>query len=127
MQNTLVRVSAEPTRTRILITQGAMDIGKVILPPSHSAHPRAMTVFLEGLSMLLNERLCVVLCVDEQSASCASLGLLDALGGGERSLFYEVAVAARLCRRRRQRTERLLRLPRSNFRDLREFSWESAL
>src|SRR5262245_28345438 len=96
--NTLVRLSAETTRTRVLITQGQTDIAKAILPPSSSAHPRAMATLLEGLSLFLNERLCVVLCVDEHSASCGSLGLLDGLGFGERSVFYEVGVAARLSR-----------------------------
>jgi hypothetical protein len=124
MQNSLVRLSAEPTRTRVLITQGTMDIGRAILPPSSSAHPRATTALLEGLSLFLNERLCVVLCVDEESASCASLGLLDALGHGERSLFYEVGVAARITRRDRRRAERGLHLAGGDFRDLRQLHWE---
>ena len=120
--STLVRLSAEPTRTRVLITQGTMDIGKAILPPSTSAHPRAMTTLLEGLSLVLSERLSVVLCVDERSASCASLGLLDALGYGERSLFYEVAVAARLSRAEQRRT-RALHIAGSDFRDLRQLAF----
>lgn len=126
MQNTLVRLSAEPTRTRVLITRGAMDIGKAVLPPSSSAHPRAMAMLLEGLSLFMNERLCVVLCVDEQSASSSSLGLLDALGYGEQSLFYEVAVAARVSRRDQRRAERALPLPGGDFRDLRQLNWEWA-
>lgn len=125
--NTLVRLSAEPTRTRVLITQGKTDIGKVVLPPSRSAHPRATATLLEGLSLFLNERLCVVLCVDEHSASCGSHGLLDALGYGERSLFYEVGVAARLSRAERRRAERALHLPGGGgFRDLRQLTWEWA-
>lgn len=121
--NTLVRLSAEPTRTRMLITQGATDIGKAILPPSASAHPRATATLLEGLSLFLNERLCVVLCVDEHSASCRSLGLLDALGYGEPSVFYEVAVADRGCRASRRRAERVLPLCGADFRDLRQLHW----
>ena len=78
--NTLVRMSAESTRTRVLITQGSRDIGKAILPPASGAHPRAMATLLEGLSLFLHERLSVVLCVDERSGSYASVGLLDALG-----------------------------------------------
>ena len=124
MRNTLVRLSAEPTRTRVLITQGTMDIGKAILPPSSSAHPRAMAGLLEGLSLFLNERLSVVLCVDEDSASCATLGLLDGVGHGERSLFYEVGIAARVTRRDRRRGERGLDLPGGDFRDLRQLHWE---
>jgi hypothetical protein len=124
--NTLVRLSAEPTQTRVLITQGSRDIGKAILPPSGSAHPRATATLLEGLSLYMNERLCVVLSVDEWSASSDSLGILDALGHGERSVFYEVAVAARLSRASRRRVGRVLRLPGSDFRDLRQLSWEWA-
>jgi hypothetical protein len=124
--NTLVRLSAEPTQTRVLITQGSRDIGKAILPPSGSAHPRATATLLEGLSLYMNERLCVVLSVDEWSASSDSLGILDALGHGERSVFYEVAVAARLSRACRRKASRVLRLPGSDFRDLRQLSWEWA-
>jgi hypothetical protein len=124
--NTLVRLSAEPTQTRVLITQGSRDIGKAILPPSGSAHPRATATLLEGLSLYMNERLCVVLSVDEWSASSDSLGILDSLGHGERSVFYEVAVAARLSRASRRRVGRVLRLPGSDFRDLRQLSWEWA-
>ena len=125
--NTLVRLSAEPTQTRVLITQGSRDIGKAVLPPSSSAHPRATATLLEGLSLFLNERLCVVLCVDEHSASCGSLGLLDGLGYGERSVFYEVGVAARLSRAERRRKERALYLQGGgDFRDLRQLSWEFA-
>jgi hypothetical protein len=124
--NTLVRLSAEPTQTRVLITQGSRDIGKAILPPSGSAHPRATATLLEGLSLYMNERLCVVLSVDEWSASSDSLGILDALGHRERSVFYEVAVAARLSRASRRRVGRVLRLPGSDFRDLRQLSWEWA-
>jgi hypothetical protein len=107
----------------MLITQGPTDIGKAILPPSANAHPRATATLLEGLSLFLNERLCVVLCVDEHSASCRSLGLLDALGYGEPSVFYEVGVAARGCRASRRRTERALQLSGGDFRDLRQLSW----
>lgn len=122
--NTLVRLSAEPTRTRVLITQGLTDIGKAVLPPSSTAHPRATAALLEGLSLFLNERLCVVLCVDEHSASCGSLGLLDALGYGERSVFYEVGVAARVSRADRRRGERVARMPGvGDFRDLRQLTW----
>lgn len=125
--NTLVRLSAEPTQTRVLITQGPRDIGKVILPPSAGAHPRATATLLEGLSLFLNERLCVVLCVDEHSASCGSLGLLDALGYGERSVFYEVGVAARVSRADLRRTQRAVHLQGGgDFRDLRQLTWEFA-
>lgn len=124
--NTLVRLSAEATRTRVLITQDGRDIGKAILPQSASAHPRAMATLLEGLSLLLNERLCVVLCVDDRCASCGTAGLLDALGYGERSVFYEVGVAARGERAERRRRARTLHLPGGDFGDLRQLTREWA-
>jgi hypothetical protein len=106
MGTTIVRLSAEPTRTRLLMTQGPRDIGKVILPRAPSAHPRAAATLLEGLSLFLGERLSVVLCVDEGSTSSCELGLLDGLGFGERSVFYEVGIAAR-----ESRADRRQRLP----------------
>jgi hypothetical protein len=122
MSTTIVRMSAEPTRTRLLMTQGPMDIGKVILPRAPTAHPRAATTLLEGLSLFLGERLSVVLCVDEGSTSC-ELALLDGLGYGERSIFYEVGVAARMPPVYR-RAASALRLPGSDFRDLRQLTLE---
>ena len=123
MGTTIVRLSVEPTRTRLLMTQGPRDIGKVILPRAPSAHPRAAATLLEGLSLFLGERLSVVLCVDEGSTSSCELGLLDGLGFGERSVFYEVGIAARESRADR-RAARALRLAGSDFRDLRQLSWE---
>jgi hypothetical protein len=124
--NTLVRLSAEPTRTRVLITQGPTDMCKAILPPSAGAHPRAIPTLLEGLSLLLNERLFVVLSVDERSASCDSLGLLDALGFGERSVFYEVGVATSPSRAARRQRGRVLQFAGGDFSDLRQLRWEWA-
>ena len=88
MEPTIVRLSPESTQTRLLMTRGARDLGKVILPGAAHAHPRAASTLLEGLSLFLGERLCVVLCVDERSTSC-ELDLLDGLGYGARSLFYD--------------------------------------
>ena len=125
--NTLVRMSAESTRTRVLITQGSRDIGKAILPPASGAHPRAMATLLEGLSLFLHERLSVVLCVDERSGSYASVGLLDALGDGARSVYSQGGVAAHVTRAERRRSEQAIRLGGGgDFRDLRQLSWEWA-
>ena len=122
MGTTIVRLSAEPTQTRLLMTQGPRDIGKVILPRAPSAHPRAAATWLEGLSLFLGERLSVVRCVDEPSTSC-ELALLDGLGDGERCLFYEVGAATRLSAAS-LRAARTLRLPGSDFRDLRQLTLE---
>ncbi|MBX3252082.1 MAG: hypothetical protein KF901_33215 [Myxococcales bacterium] len=123
--NTLVRLSAEPTRTRVLITQGPNDIGKAVLPRSANAHPRSMVTWLEGLSLLLGEQLRVVLCVDDRSGSSDSLGLADALDVGRASVFYEVDVAPRSARGDRRRAKQRLRLSgNGDFRDLRPLTWE---
>jgi hypothetical protein len=126
VHNTLVRLSAEPMQTRMLVTQGARDIGKAVLPGGLHVHPRAMPTVLEGLALFLQERLCVVVSVDETSSSSCGLGLLDALGCGERNVFYDVGIAARLGRGERRRMQRQLRLPDTDFRDLRQLEWEWA-
>lgn len=118
----LVRLCAETTRTRMLVTEGSRDIGKVVLPPAPMAHPRAAATLLEGLSLFLGKRLQVVLCVDERSDSSCGLGLIDGLGYGERGVFFEVGVAARVGRGVRR--ERGLRLSGVDFRDLRQLGWE---
>jgi hypothetical protein len=119
---TIIRLSAEQTRTWLLMTQGPKDIGKLILPRVESVHPRAATTLLEGLSLFLGERLSVVLCVDDRSPG-SELCLLDGLGYGAASLFYDVGVAARLPPRER-RAARALRLADSDFRDLRQLTLE---
>src|SRR5690606_22507702 len=96
------------------------------LAAEHGGAPARVPMLLEGLSPFLNERLCAVLSVDEQSASCDSLGLLDALGFGERCVFYAVGIVARLSRVERRCGERALHLAGGDFRDLRQLRWEWA-
>ena len=122
---TLVKLSAEATQTRLLVTQGPRDIGKVIFPASGSAHPRAAATLLEGLSLFLGERLSVVLCVDDGPLSSCGLGLLDGLGYGQRSVYYDIGVAVREQQRDRRRARRAERLDGvGDFRDLRQLHWE---
>lgn len=118
---TIVRLSPETTRTRLLMTQGPNDLCRASLPAMVSMHPRAMTTLLEGLSLIVGERLAVVLCVDESSSSSHAPGLLDELGYGEGSVFYDVAVAVRETRRERARRQRLEGM--GDFRDLRQLDW----
>lgn len=121
---TLVRLSSEATQTRLLITQGQRDVGKMIFPAPGSAHPRAAATLLEGLSLFLGERLSVVLCVDDRSPSSCGLELLDGLGYGQRSLYYDVGVAVREPQRERRRARRGARLDGvGDFRDLRQLHW----
>ena len=119
--STIVRLSPETTRTRLLMTQGPADLCKASLPALPSGHPRAMATLLEGLSLLVGERLAVVLCVDDRSSSSWAPDLLDGLGYGERSVYYDVAVAVRETRRERARRRRLEGM--GDFRDLRQLDW----
>ena len=81
--------------------------------PFRSAGPRDHA--LEGLSLWTQQRLSVVLAVDELAPSfCGSTDLCDALGYGTRSLHFEVGVAVRHPRRARRRIDGV-----GDFRDLR--------
>jgi hypothetical protein len=95
-------VTIAPTRdrVRILATTLGRDVLKAVLPPAQM-HPRAATTLLEGLAQWHGKPLSVVLSVDESEPGCAT-GLLDALDFGERTLFYEVTVAAQDHRRHRR-------------------------
>jgi len=117
----IVRLSPETSRTRLLMTQGPNDLCKAALPALQSSHPRAITTLLEGLSLLVGERLAVVLCVDDWSSSSRVPGLVDGLGYGEGSVYYDVAVAVRETRRERARRRRLEGI--GDFRDLRQLDW----
>jgi hypothetical protein len=119
--STIVRLSAEPTRTRLLMTQGGSDLCKASLPAMGSVHPRAASTLLEGLSLFAGERLAVVLCVDDQSPTSFAPALLDGLGYGTTSVYYDVAVAIRETRRERARRRRLEGI--GDFRDLRQLDW----
>jgi len=115
MEPYTVVISASLTRTRVLLTRGPDELLRAYLPPpSQVRHERSMPVFLEGLALLLDSALRVVLSVDEQQAACC-LGLTDPLGLAERSLYYQVELITRPVRRRRGRRIRGI----GNFADLR--------
>lgn len=100
MDSITVMLSPEPTRTRMLAIGDGRDLLKAVLPPLSCAHPKAVVTVLEGLSLWTQQRLCVVLAVDEVAPSfCTSTDLCDALGYGTRSLYFEVGVAVREGRR----------------------------
>ena len=89
-------------RTRALVSHGPDELLRALLPaPSLVRHERATVTFLEGLSLWLDARLRVVLCVDAQQASFC-LGLTDDMGRGLRSVFYAVEVRERGVRQRRE-------------------------
>jgi hypothetical protein len=92
MNSITVVVAPEPTRVRMLVRRCGRDVLKAVLGPARTAHPRAVATLLEGLALWHQQRLGVVLCVDDPFDGCA-LGLCDALGFGKRSVHYEVGIA----------------------------------
>jgi len=101
-----VRLTPSKRRTRVEVR---MTSGKALLraslpPLTEVRHHRAVTTLLEALSLWLDERVCVALCVGER-ASCFAFGLTDELGGGARSVFYAVEVVGPERRRRRAGAE----------------------
>jgi hypothetical protein len=97
------RVVLSPTAkwTRVLVTHGPDELLRAVLPaPSQVRHERSVPVFLEGLAMLFDARLHVVLSVDAREAGFC-LGLTDEMGVGLHSLYYEVALVERGGRPRR--------------------------
>jgi hypothetical protein len=91
----MITILPEASQTRILATVDGQEVLKAVLPPAHTAHPMAARTMLEGLALWHQQRLCVVLCADERDTGSFALGLLDALGFGERSLHFDVAVVPR--------------------------------
>jgi hypothetical protein len=101
METYRVVLSPSTSWTRVLVSQGPDELLRALLPPpSRVRHERALTTFLEGLSLWLDETLPVVLSVDVRQASFC-LGLTDELGIGTRSVYYRVEVLERGYRRRR--------------------------
>ena len=101
MRSFTVVLSPSVTQTRLLVTHGPDEFLRALLPPpSQVHHERAMPTLLEGLAMLLDRSLHVVLSVDAREAGFC-LGLTDELGLGQRSVFYDVEVVGRRVRRRR--------------------------
>lgn len=89
------------TRTRVLLSHGTDELLRAILPPPSAVrHAQAALTFLQGLSLWLDDKVHVVLSVDEREAgSC--FGLTDELGLGMRSVYFDVEVRDRRVRRRR--------------------------
>ncbi len=115
MEPCTVVIGPSSRSTRVLLTRGPDELLRANLPPpTQVRHERSMPVFLEGLALLLDSAIRVVLSVDElQAALC--LGLTDEMGLGRSSLFYRVEVITRPVRRRRGRRIRGI----ANFADLR--------
>ena len=116
-----VAIAPGAERVRLLATTPTHDIMQAILGPPCMAHPRAAATLLEGLALWHQQRLNVVLSVDDVHNGHA-LCLYDALGY-DRTLHYEVGLAAPervLGGSRQSRTQRGL----GSFRDLRKLGQE---
>jgi hypothetical protein len=113
MEQILVTIAPDLNKTRLLVSRQGQDVVKAILPAATIAHPLAAKTLLEGLALWYQQRLCVVLCVDEQQHCCDTMQLYDTLGNGVRQLHFEVAVVGR----ERQRRNRLSGV--GDFSDLR--------
>jgi hypothetical protein len=119
MESTIVMIAPEITQTRLLMVSAGRDVLKAVLPSAGSAHRTAATTLLEGLALWYQQRLSVVLCVEEQESSCDALYLCDALGYGIRQLHFDIGVT----HRRRRRSSRCL-TGVGDFRDLRQLHLE---
>lgn len=101
MDRYIVTIIPSSMRTRVLLTHGPDELLRANLPPPSSIHyEQATSRVLEGLSLWLDQKLHVVLSVDEKDVSLC-LGLTDEMGIGHHRVYYEVAVAMRHVRPRR--------------------------
>jgi hypothetical protein len=104
MDEPLVTLASTASRTRLLVMVGPDEVLRASLPRLEQVrNEQAVKVLLEGLSLWLNQRLCVALSADE-SADYFRLDLTDELGVGARSVYYAVEVVER---RHRYRGTRL--------------------
>jgi hypothetical protein len=109
----MVRVSS--IRTKVLVFDGEDEILRSVLPPpAHIKNRRAAATLLEGLALWLDRPLRVAVSAEELDDSW-SLGLIDDVGVGERSIFYTVEVIEKPTRRRRKSLGGV-----SDFRDVRQ-------
>lgn len=114
----MVTIDPGARATRLLVMEGRDELLRAVLGPATTTHPRAAATLLEGLALWHQRPLAVALCVDERDSS-SSLHLFDALGMGDRSVHYNVAVVPR----ERRGGRRLSALGR--FGDLRQLCFEA--
>lgn len=112
----VVTMDAGPLVTRVLVMDGQDEVLRAVLGGAAEAHPRAATMWLEGLALWHQRPLTVAVCVDERESSSA-IQLYERLGDEPRPLCFDVAVVPR---GRRGAARRLPCLGR--FGDLRQLS-----
>src|SRR3954471_2094838 len=92
MEEPLVTVASRASRAQLLVMVGPDEVMRARLPRLDQVRQeQAVTRLLEGLSLWLNQRLCVALSADE-SEDYFRLDLTDELGVGARSVYYAVEV-----------------------------------
>lgn len=95
MEGPLVTLASRASRTRLLVTVGEDEVLRARLPRLEQVrHEQAVKRLLEGLSLWLDQRLCVALSADEWE-DYWRLDLTDELGVGARSVYYAVEVVER--------------------------------
>ena len=100
MNRYVLTVMPSPAWTRLLLTDGQDEMLRATLPtPILVRHSRAAKTLLEGLSLWLDCRLRVVLCVAGKDSSFC-LELTDELGRGACTVFYTVEVVSPECLQR---------------------------
>ena len=122
MERDPLMVTLDPSAgaTRLLVMEGRDELLRAVLGPATTTHPRAASTLLEGLALWHQRPLVVALCVDERESS-SSLHLYDALGVGNDTVHYQVAVVPR---DRRARGRRISGIGR--FGDLRQLCFDGA-
>ena len=117
MSEYTVTMSFSPARSRILVTGGADELLRAVLPPPRQVrHDRAALSLLEALALWLDCCPRVVVSADESDATY-SFGLTDEIGNPQRSVYYAVEVVQRRARRRGRRIAGV-----GDFRDLRQLT-----
>jgi hypothetical protein len=79
------------TRVQVQGPSGA-EVLKAHLPSARGAHRLALRTLLEAVAMCCSARLRVVLSAESEAISCAQ-GLLDGLGYGVDTIYYDVELA----------------------------------
>lgn len=84
-----VAIAATLEETRLLATRGRREVLRARLTPPSRAHRWAMPLLLESLALWCQQPLRVVLYAESEALS-SGLHLIDDLGFGRCTLFYEV-------------------------------------
>ena len=100
MSEYTVTMSFSDVRSRILVTAGADEILRAVLPaPRQLRHPRAALALVEALALWLDHSPRVVVSAAEVDAT-SLFGLTDDFGNPQRGLYFHVEVVEPKPRRR---------------------------